>query len=468
MFRMHRIAVALAALLVASPAALNAGSTATQSQQHHYPRYRLVDLGSFGGGFGFYNHPAAKVLNRWGAGVSGADTTLSDPFYPNCFYDCQVMHAFLGKNGKMTDLGALLDSVNSIAYTINDLGLVVGASQTGDIDPVTGFPKAHAVVWRNGRITDLGSLDESSQSAAYAFNDFGLISGPSLNGQTDPFANLPIANCLWAPNVGSDCSEVDFAFNALFAPAVTQTRAVLWRNGKMQDLGTLGGPDSTPVNMNERGQIIGWSYTSYAPNPSGVPDVHPFLWEVGHMTDLGTLGGTVAVADFINERGQVIGASNTAGDTELHAFLWSRDTGMRDLGTLGGTYAHPNWINDRGDVVGYSNTAQDQSGHRQGRAFFWHNGVMKNLGTLGTDDASEADSINNRCQIVGQTFVRGGEDLNGFYSDCGGPLVALDKLVGPASDIHIIGAFQINDRGVIAASGVTPDGEVHPLLLEPW
>jgi probable HAF family extracellular repeat protein len=101
----------------------------------------------------------------------------------------------------------------------------------------------------------------------------------------------------------------------------------------MQDLGTLGGEWSVAHGINARGQIVGSSDTAAGTE-------HAFLWEAGTgMQDLGTLGGfdSTAYAYDINARGQIVGASYTAAGPG-HAFLWEAGTGMQDLGTLGGEW----------------------------------------------------------------------------------------------------------------------------------
>jgi len=47
----------------------------------------------------------------------------------------------------------------------------------------------------------------------------------------------------------------------------------------------------------------------------------PFLWTNGKMIDLGTLGGTCGVVDALNDRGEVVGFSDLSGDEVLHPFL---------------------------------------------------------------------------------------------------------------------------------------------------
>jgi uncharacterized membrane protein len=94
-------------------------------------------------------------------------------------------------------------------------------------------------------------------------------------------------------------------------------------------------------------------------------------------------------------------------------------------------------------------------------------GVMIDLGTLGTDPSSDAGSINSHGQIVGGTFVFNGPDLRGWLWEHGGPIVDLNKLMLPGSGLTVTGANIINDRGEIAAGGMLPKGDTHAILLIP-
>ncbi|MCH8549687.1 MAG: hypothetical protein LAT80_12505 [Balneolaceae bacterium] len=78
-----------------------------------------------------------------------------------------------------------------------------------------------------------------------------------------------------------------------------------------------------------------------------------FLWSKdGGMTALGTLGGDWSTAWDINNHGQVVGYSSI-GDGKSRAFIWDPENGMIELPTLGGNSLARS-INNNGEIVGYS------------------------------------------------------------------------------------------------------------------
>jgi probable HAF family extracellular repeat protein len=458
---------AVAAL--ALPARIDAQA---QHGRHHH--YKLFDLGSFGGpgapAGGFNGSgPSFGQLNDRGMSVGALDSATLDPNGPNmCFFDCFVDISFVWHDGVVTPLPSLPggEDLSSYASSINNFGQITGAAQNGATDPLTGWPsEIRAVLWQRGQIVNLGTLG-GNESSANAINDLGQVVGGSLTKTPDPFANDNIAAC-------GIYAGLPFTFNALAVPGTTETHAFIWQKGSMRDLHTLGGPDSTAWIINDRGEVAGESFISYTANAStGVPTVDPFFWspEGGKMIDLGGLGGTCGWTVWLNNQGQVVGFSNPPGDQTEHPFIWSKSQGMVDLflnGGLGGTFGHPDWINDVGEVVGY---ATIQEGDEDGHGFLWRNGVITDLGTVGTDPDSEGGSINLAGQIVGGSgafFVQGGIH-RGVLWENGEPIVDLNTLVLPGTGMNIINADFINDHGEIACTGTTAAvPQEHPCMLIP-
>jgi len=146
--------------------------------------------------------------------------------------------------------------------------LIVGQWENGEFDPLTGAPSFVATVWDHGNIRNLGTLG-GGFSIAIAANDQNFVMGAAENGLID-HSGMP----------GFD--------------GVSQIRAFGWRGGDIFDLGTLGGEDPFPNDMNTLAEVVGASTTTLFPNSDGVIPVHPFLWSRGKMHDLGTLGGNFA------------------------------------------------------------------------------------------------------------------------------------------------------------------------------
>ena len=121
--------------------------------------YQLFDLGTFGGPNSYIPNFSLVSVNSQGAVIVEADTTIPDPYPPNCFQStCLVNHAGVWRDGVLTDLGALPGTNSSAPQCINNRGESVGISENGLIDPLTGVPEEYAVIWKQGHIIDLGTL----------------------------------------------------------------------------------------------------------------------------------------------------------------------------------------------------------------------------------------------------------------------------------------------------------------------
>ena len=424
-------------------APLRSSAQQTPTTHHHYV---VVDAGTLGGPDSIVYEPGVRSLSNRGTLTSCADTPnldfnnpqSPDFTYPDGVIDPYIQHSFQSKRGEIEDLGTFPGGTSSCSQWISDSGWIAGAATNGKIDPVAGFPAINAALWRNGQLLNLGTFG-GDESLAWSVNDQGQAVGFATNTIPDQFAGF-----------------VSFGFSA------TQTHAFLWQNGRMQDLGTLGGPDSDALLINERGQIAGLSITTIDP-ATQQPTVDPFLWENGKMIDLGTLGGVYGYPNMINGQGQIVGFSDVSGDLSGHAFLWENGV-LKDLGTHGGTHSEARWINEAGDAAGYATFPGDFVVH----ASLWKEGKIVDLGATADLPCSYANGIDNLGQVLGALqhcpdVIAGREALLWEKGD----LVNLNTLIPLGSEIVLIQAITANDRGEIVAEGRLLSGDLRAVLLVP-
>jgi probable HAF family extracellular repeat protein len=425
----------VAVLLVATamPASLAAqDKSAEKGQERKQHSYQLVDMGTLGGSETALSL-FVPILNNRGMFGGQSDTAIPDPYYPNfnpLIYPLAKtvsQHAALFRDGALFDLNGADNPQNSAVTWLNNRGHAVGISENGLIDPFGGYPEVEGVLWKNGKAIHLGNLGGNETDSA-TLNDSDQVAGFANNAIPDPLSFFG-----WG----------------------TQTRAFGWQNGIIQDLGTLGGPDALAGLINNNGQIAGMSYLDDHPNSdTGIPTLDPFLWQNGKMIDLGSLGGTLTFVNGMNNHGQVIGEGFLEGNVESHPFLWSNGA-IHDLGSLGGSNAAGNWINEEGEVVGGANLSGDVIHH----AFLWRNDTFTDLGVVRGDKCSTAWSINSRSQVVGASGMCG-IAVHAFLWDKG-EMIDLNSLVPPG--VQLTYAVDVNDRGDIVCLGRDGGHEEHDI-----
>jgi probable HAF family extracellular repeat protein len=296
----------------------------------------------------------------------------------------------------MTDLGTFGGNT-SVAYSINNLGQIVGSAGTAD-----WFDHAFVYDSATQTMTDLGTLFGDS-SYAHDINNQGQIVGyyVDASGYDQAFA-YDLATQILTPlaisgairsyaNGINDSGQIvgyyetaDYYDHAYVYDLSSQT---------LTDLGSLGGNYSYAYDINDQGQIVGSSSTSAG-------ELHAFIYDLRSseptMTDL-NLGASYSVAQGINDAGQIAGYAQTSGYYDL-AYVYDLTTQtMTDLPTLGGYYSQAWSINELGQIVGYADTAAYES-----HAFRYDLSslTLTDLGALG-GTSSSAYAINDLGQVVG-------------------------------------------------------------------
>jgi probable HAF family extracellular repeat protein len=200
------------------------------------------------------------------------------------------------KDGATGVVMAVLWNNNTAPVSLGVAGESFGVGDVGGAPHAVGVyangSLSRAFLWRSGKLTDLGAVGGSGVTArANAVSNTGFVAGSSDGGTIpvrwrydvasaggDPtLERLPMPTDLALPSpvaVNGGGDVVGSAWTSNFA----RTRAVLWRNGEVINLGTWpGGLNSRAYGINDAGQIVGEGDT-------GDGRSHALLWTVTAST----------------------------------------------------------------------------------------------------------------------------------------------------------------------------------------
>lgn len=268
---------------------------------------------------------------------------------------------------------------------------------------IVGNSSAGAGIWNGSALIDLGL---GPDSYAYAINNRGDVAGSLYGEYGRPFLHTSGLVRHAGPELDEFQAGRANGLNDLgqvageYATLGGGGHAWVDANGSVRMLGTLSGMPtwSVAAAINKRGQVVGGStYAGAQDRWTG----HAFLYQDGTMVDLGTLGGWDSFANDINDAGQVVGWTTDETQDRL-PFIYA-DGAMRLLGRYdyyaGGEAIA---INNAGMVVGWT-----QSGVGEPKdAFLYTGGDLISLDRLveGADGwrIVEAYDINDARQILGK------------------------------------------------------------------
>jgi probable HAF family extracellular repeat protein len=390
---MHTISRTLLAAVLA--AALGTAAAAEAPRHHGAERYSVTILGSLGG-----TNSRANSLDDLGI-VGGYSKPTGNAVRHATLWSLRAPEAAID----LSSLGGAAFN-SSIAWPVkNNVGLVSGISETGAVNPL-------------GETWSCGFFFATSGNVCYGF--VMSVFDPSrtlhplkpLQGGINSYA---AGTNDWGTTVGWAENGVHDTTCAGDSDQVLEFKPVTWSLGQERPRRQLplmaGDTSGAATAINDRDQIVGISGTCDQAVGRRTA-THAVLWENGRLVDLGNLGGTSwNTPTAINEAGDIVGFAGTDPDdidgNFTHAFLKRRNRPMQDLGVLPGDISSTaTAINLFGEIVGYSN---DAAGHI--RAVVWRNGTPVELGSLAPGFEGSlvlANDVNDLGVIAGRAL-----DANG-------------------------------------------------------
>src|SRR5437773_7333012 len=362
-------------------------------------------------------------------------------------------------------------------YQVSDLPGLGGTSNGGnsinDQTWVSGYARLpdrnrHAALWRNSLLTDLFTLGGPNSSVTWNVkNTAGIIVGISQTADPEPLGEAWSSAAFYSTpnNVG----YINLGF--------------IWQNNQMRGLLPFsGGDNSFATGANNFGQAVGWAENGVHDTACVSPQVlqfRPAVWTLGpdNIQDLPLIpGDSSGAATAINDIGQIVGISGICDQavgrhTAKHAVLWEN-------GTVTDIYPNPPapwWntptaINQRGDVVGFAGDPAFVEGDVL-HAFMWtrDDGIrqLKPLPHRTPEHVdSEAYGINESRQVVGVSCDADQLDCRAVIWDHGNTPTDLNDFKGSYSGVLLL-ARDINNKGEITGRALDPTGSLKAYLALP-
>src|SRR5215472_15995938 len=356
---------------------------------------------------------------------------------------------------------------SKVRYNVSNLPGLGGTSNGGnsinDQTWVSGYARRpdrnrHAALWRNSLLTDLGTLGGPNSSVTWNVkNTARIIVGISQTADPQLLGESWSSAAFYSTpnNVG----YINLGF--------------VWQNNQMRGLPNFpGGNNGFATGANNLGQVVGWAENGVQdPNCccTQVLQFRPAVWTLGppdQIQDLPLIpGDSSGAATAINDNGQIVGISGICDQavgrhTAKHAVLWENGTATDIYPNAQAPWWNtPTAINQRGDVVGFAGDPAFVEGDIV-HAFMWtrEDGIrqLKPLPnrTLKHVD-SEAYGINEARQVVGVSCDADQVDCRAVIWDHGNTPTDLNDFKGSYSGFLAL-AKDINNKGEITGRAIDP------------